>query len=184
MKKVTREEVRNRKDYESIRNEFRTSVMAQKEKRRIHVGPYLTFLFENHDTVLYQVQEMMRTESMDDEAAIQHEIDTYNEILGPKGELGCTLLIGVDDAAKRAELLSRWLHLPETLYVKTRNGQRIAAQFDPRQVGEDRISSVQYLKFSVGDQVPEALGCSHPDFNLEVPLTPDQSVALCADLTN
>ncbi len=91
MKKVSREEVRKPSEYAGIREEFRRSVLDQKDKRRIHVGSYLTFLFENHDTVQYQIQEMIRAENITNEPDIQHELTTYNELLGDKGELGCTL---------------------------------------------------------------------------------------------
>src|SRR5262245_57843855 len=182
MRKVSRDEVRQPTEYASIRDEFRRSVLEQKDKRRVHVGSHLTFLFENHDTVLYQIQEMLRAESTTGEPEIQHEMDTYNELLGERGELGCTLLIEIDDPAKRAELLARWKDLPKTLYIETQNGVRVAAEFDPRQVGEGRISSVHYLKFRIGDQVPVKVGCSHPEIAAESVLPPGQIAALCRDL--
>ena len=182
MKRVVREEVRKPAEYAAIREEFRRMVLAQKDARRIHVGSYLTFLFENHATVLYQIQEMIRAENLTGEADIQHEMETYNELLGDKGELGCTLLIEIDDPAMRAELLARWKDLPETLYVETQSGVRVPAEFDARQVGESRISSVHYLKFRVGDQVPAKVGCSHPEIAAETALTPPQIAALCQDL--
>lgn len=182
MKRVTREEVLSRQDYEKKRDEFRKRVIAQKELRRVHLGEHLTFLFETHDTVLYQVQEMMRAESMDGEPEIRHEIETYNELIGEKGELGCTLLIEIDDPAKRADLLTRWKKLPDHLYLLTEQGKRVPALFDSRQVGETRISSVHYLKFRVGDQIPKALGCSHPELKLEAALKPEQKAALARDL--
>jgi uncharacterized protein DUF3501 len=182
MRKVTRDEVRTPAEYAGIRENFRRSVLEQKDRRRIHVGSHLTFLFENHETVLYQVQEMIRAENITNEPDVQHEMTTYNELLGDKGELGCTLLIEIDDAAKRAELLARWMDLPGTLYVETVDGARVPAQFDPRQVGESRISSVHYLKFRLGDKVPHKVGCAHPEIAAETLLTPDQTVALCQDL--
>jgi hypothetical protein len=169
-------------EYAAVREQFRRSVLAQKDLRRIHLGSYLTFLFENHATVLYQIQEMIRTENLTRDADIQHEIDTYNELLGDKGELGCTLLIEIDDPEKRAELLSRWIGLPETLYVETQRGVRVPAEFDARQVGEHRISAVHYLKFRVGDQVPAKVGCGFQEIAAEAALTPQQVAALCADL--
>ena len=182
MKRVVRQEVRTPAEYAAIRDEFRRSVLVQKDLRRIHVGPYLTFLFENHATVLYQIQEMVRAESLTREADIQHEMETYNELLGDKGELGCTLLIEIDDPVKRAELLTRWKGLPETLFIETQSGARIPAQFDSRQVGESRISSVHYLKFRLGDRVPAKVGCAHPEVAAETALTPQQIAALCQDL--
>jgi hypothetical protein len=174
--------VRSRKDYEAIRGKFRDSVLKQKDQRRIHVGPNLTFLFENHDTVLYQIQEMIRAEGISGEPEILHEIETYNDLLADKGELGCTLLIEIEDAAKRSDLLSRWKDLPQTIYMETHDGARIPATFDPRQVGTDRISSVQYMKFRIGDRVPKNLGCSHPDLKMEITLSAEQTAALCQDL--
>jgi hypothetical protein len=182
MKRVSREEVRKPAEYAVFRDEFRRAVLEQKDKRRVHVGSYLTFLFENHDTVLYQVEEMLRAENITSEPEIQHEMDTYNELLGQRGELGCTLLIEIDDPAKRSELLARWKDLPATLYIETQNGTRVTAQFDARQIGEGRISSVHYLKFPIGDQVPAKVGCSHPEIAAETVLTPQQAAALCRDL--
>lgn len=182
MRKVELAEVLAISDYAEVREEFRASVLRQKQLRRIHLGEYLTLLFENHDTVLYQIQEMMRAEGIIGEEEIRHEIETYNELLGDAGVLGATLLVEIDDASRRDRLLRQWRNLPEFLYLVTADGTRVSASFDPRQVGEDRISSVQYLKFSVGDRVVSKLGCAHPELTLEVGLTPTQVAALSADL--
>lgn len=182
MNRVTPNEILSGTKYESARDEFRKRVIAQKEHRRVHLGPHLTFLFENHDTTLYQVQEMIRAEGIDEESAIQHEIDTYNELLGADGQLGCTLLIEIGDEEERARLLARWTDLPDKLYITTQDGERCPAQFDPRQVGSDRVSAVQYLKFATGDRVPLKIGCSHPDYDIEVDLDPRQIAALLKDL--
>jgi hypothetical protein len=182
MNKVRRDEVLAVADYMKVRDEFRQSVMAQKADRRVHLGEHLTFLFENHDTVLYQIQEMMRAEGITGESGILHEIETYNELLGENGELGATLLIEIDDAAERDRLLRRWRNLPGTLYLETADGDRIPAVFDSRQVDADRLSSVQYVIFPVGDRVVGKLGTSHPDIDAEVGLTPRQVAALSGDL--
>ena len=91
MRPVKREEILDYITYTEKRSELQLSVLKQKEPRRIHLGEYLTFLFENTNTVRYQIQEMMKAEQIVKEEAIQHEIDTYNELLGSKGELGCVL---------------------------------------------------------------------------------------------
>src|SRR5690606_35422730 len=157
-------------------------IRAVKADRRIHLGPGLTFLFENSDTMLYQVQEMLRAESITADELIQHEIDTDNDLIGDRGELDCTLLIEIDDPSARDQALRRWHDLPETLYSETVGGRRIPARFDPRQVGEQRISSVHYLKFSLGDQIPAGIGSTHPEFDASVRLEPRQAAALAADL--
>jgi uncharacterized protein DUF3501 len=180
---VERGEVVDYVTYEDRRGALRDAVMEAKALRRVHVGP-LTFLFENHDTVHYQVQEMMRAERMVKEADIVHEIETYNELLGGPGELGCSLLVELDDAEERQEKLTKWLDLPKHLYVKRPDGTKAYARYDERQVGDTRVSSVQYLKFAVGRQAPVAVGCDHPDSELdhETALTAEQRAALQADL--
>jgi hypothetical protein len=184
MKKVERSEIVDYVTYEERRDRVRDSAMRAKGDRRVHVGPHLTFLFENHETIHYQVQEMTRAERMVKEADIVHEIETYNELLGGPGEVGCTLLVELDDPAARAEKLAKWLALPKHLYAKRSDGRKAYARYDERQVGETRVSSVQYLKFDVGPQAPVAIGCDHPDPELqhETTLTDAQRAALQRDL--
>jgi hypothetical protein len=182
MKPVTRAEIVDYVTYGEERDAFRTEVLALKAPRRIHVGEALTFLFENRATVRYQVQEMMRTEQIVKEADILHELATYNELVGGEGELGCTLLIEIEDPAARAEKLRAWLELPRYLYALLESGERARFSFDERQVGEERLSSVQYLKVKVGKAAPVALGCDHPALSLEVQLSDQQRRALSADL--
>lgn len=182
MKPVSRDEIVDYVTYGEGRDAFRDRVMEEKRKRRVHVGDALTFLFENRDTVRYQVQEMMRTEQIVKEADIRHELETYNELLGGEGELGCTLLIEIDDPDERAKKLKAWLDLPRHLYAVLESGERARFSFDPRQVGEDRVSSVQYLKVKVGGAPPVALGCDHPALTLEQALSEEQRKALAEDL--
>jgi len=185
MKAVARDEILDYETYEAQRDAIRAAAMRAKAERRVHVGPHLTFLFENHDTIRYQVLEMVRTERMVRDADIRHEVDTYNELLGTRGELGATLLIELDDPSLRADKLVRWLELPSHLYVLRGDGRKAYARFDARQVGETRVSSVQYLKFEVGDQAPLAVGCDHadPELRHETQLTAEQKAALQRDLS-
>jgi hypothetical protein len=184
MKPVERGEIVDYVTYEERRDAIRQAAMREKADRRIHVGPHLTFLFETRETIRYQIQEMMRAERIVREADIVHEIETYNEILGGPGELGCTLLIELDDPAVRTVKLARWIDLPQRLYARLGDGTRVRPSFDPRQAGEDRLSSVQYLKFAVEGRTPVALGCDHPDPELahETPLTDAQRACLQRDL--
>jgi Protein of unknown function (DUF3501) len=180
--KIDRSEILAFEEYESRREAIRARAMEEKRERRIHLGPALTFLFENAVTMRYQVQEMVRAERMRRPEEIQHEVDTYNEVLGAAGELGCTLLIEIADPKERDEKLRAWMGLPEHLYLKTEDGRKIRPRHDLRQVGEDRLSSVQYLKFPVGSGTPVALGCDLPAAAGEVALAAGQRRALEADL--
>ena len=184
MRTVERSEILDWVTYDEQRAELRAEAMRAKDARRVHVGRHLTFLFENHETMRYQVQEMTRAERMVKEADILREIETYNELLGQGGELGCTLLIELDDAAQRAVKLEQWLSLPQRLYAKLEDGTMVRPTCDERQVGDTRLSSVQYLKFPVGGRVPVAIGCDHadPEASGETTLSEAQRAALARDL--
>ena len=182
MNNVSRKEIVDYVTYEEKRNEVRNKILKIKEARRINVGATLSFLFENRDTVRYQIQEMMRVERIVKEKDIVHEIETYNELLGKSGELGCTLLIEIDDPLERNSKLSKWIDLPSHLYLRLEDESRVMASFDERQVGDGRLSSVQYIKFDTNGKVPVAIGSNHPLFEEETMLSDVQKKALSEDL--
>jgi hypothetical protein len=181
MDKVKRSDLFDYRTYAEKRAQLRPQAMAEKDKRRVHLGEHLTFLFESTTTVRYQVLEMMRAEQIVREADIQHELDTYNELLGDEGELGCTLLIEIDDPKQRDAKLRAWLGLPAHLYLKLEDGRHVPARWDERQMDEARLSSVQYLKFDTRGAKPIAIGTDHPALVLEEPLSLAQQAVLWED---
>jgi hypothetical protein len=185
MQPVRREEILDWQTYEDERAARRAAILAVKEVRRVGLGEHLTFLFENRDTIRYQVQEMVRIERMVREADICHELDTYNELLGGDGELGVTLLVEIDDPALRARLLPKWVELPERVYLRLEDGRRVRATIDERQ-RDERLSAVQYLRFDTGGAVPVAVGADYPEQGLvlERELAPATRDALRADLAS
>lgn len=184
MKPVQRSEILDYVTYNERRGEIRPGALAAKAGRRVTFGEHFTFLFENRDTVRYQVLEMLRTEQIVREADIQHELDTYNELIGPPGTLCATLLIGIDDEDERNQKLRAWRGLLDHLYAKLEDGSKLRPTWDDRQVGDDRLSSVQYLSFAFGERAPVALGIDWPEQGLELEhaLSPEQRAALQADL--
>lgn len=169
--------------YQDSRASTRPAALASKALRRVGLTEHLTFLFENSDTLRYQIQEIMRVERMVREADIRHEIATYNAILGDQGDLGCVLLIEIVDPGERTRLLTEWLALPHHLYVTLEDGARVSAKFDHSQVGEDRLSAVQYLQFRVGTNAPVAIGTDFQGLESEVQLSAQLRAALTEDLT-
>ena len=167
--------------YSDDRDSMRSTAMELKKPRRIHLGEHLTFLFENHDTIRYQIQEITRAEQITRESSIELEIETYNAMLGGRGQLGCALLIEIQDEAERRPLLEAWVGLQECLYAELADGSRIRAEFDPAQVGRGRLSAVQYLRFTLPDG-PVRLGSDFPVLELAVDLDGGQRAALAADL--
>jgi hypothetical protein len=193
MEPVKRSEVVDLTEYERIRADFRAQAMAEKDRRRVQVGPHLSFLFENRLTVLYQVQEMLRVERIVSEDAIAHELQTYNELLPPPGGLGASLLIQYEAPAVRDQWLARLVGLHQHVWLRLEGLPAVPGEFDTRQMGTDRISAVQYVQFRPGpDGVRfwEPLGQSggirlavdHPAYRHETVLSPELAAALGQDL--
>ena len=66
--------------------------------------------------------------------------------------------------------------------MKLDDGTQIVATFDKRQIGDGRLSSVQYIKFNTEGKIPLAIGSDYPLFKMETFLTPKQKKALSDDL--
>jgi hypothetical protein len=194
VRKVERSDILDYETYGDRRDTLRAMVMEIKRRRRVHLGTNLTFLFENTTTIWYQIQEMVRAERIVREANIQHEIDTYNAVLGGPDELGCCLLIEIEGESERPQLLREWRGLPGHVYMRcesganggTNGGTVVRAEFDPAQANDEQLSSVQYLRFKLGDLRPVAVGCDLEALvgraPLEVALNEEQREALNRDL--
>ena len=120
MQTVKRNEILGLGDYESIRPHFRARIIEEKKNRRFAVGPLATVVLENHDTVLLQIQEMLRTERITKEAAIQHEIDVYNELIPKNGEISFTLMFEISDKETRESFLFRAKDVEKNIVKKRR----------------------------------------------------------------
>jgi hypothetical protein len=149
LKKLELGEILALADYERVRGTLRPLFIHEKERRRLRVGSHLTLIFENAQTAWYQIQEMIRTEKMTQREAIQHELDTYNELIPAAGELTATLLIEYAEPRERDAALVRLVGLERHLWLKL-GPQKIAARFDDRQMSEERVSAVQFVRFSLG----------------------------------
>jgi len=187
MRPINVAEIKPIADYELLRPEWRPQMMALKDRRRVRVGDHLTFLFENRDTVRYQIQEMMRIERLQNPREIAHEVETYNELIPGPGQLSATLLIEYETAAERDIWLPALLGLERHIWLET-GGQSAPARFDDRQISSERLSSVQYLKFHLTpEQVPAfplaaAIVVDHPRYQASKKLTPEQLRDVAPDL--
>ncbi len=182
-------EIRNIAEYELERPDWRPGVMALKDSRRVRVGDHLTFLFENHDTVRYQVQEMLRIERIVKEKDIRHELDTYNELIPVQYGLSATLLIEYETPEERAVWLKELLGLENHVWFQAGEGEPVQGRFDGRQIASDRISSVQYVKFDLGAERAAALAgkarlfVDHPRYAASAELSAIQRAALAEDVS-
>jgi hypothetical protein len=190
MRKIAPSDIRAAADYEAGRDEFRKRLLAIKADRRVTVGENLTLLFENRDTMIYQVHEMLRVEKITELKAIAHEIETYNELVPGTDELTATLLLEYDDPGVRAKRLRELLGLENHVWLEVAGHDPVAAEFDLRQMGEDRISSVHYIRFAVGAERAAAIRSGaalavkidHPHLSERAALSTAQSAALAEDL--
>jgi hypothetical protein len=157
MKLVERGEVLGLAEYETVRERFRARVIAEKKVRRVHLGPKATAVFENHDTILMQIQEMLRTERITRVAAVQHEIDTYNELVPGRDELSATVMIEIVDKAERDAFLQAALEFEKHVALVIGGGRRVPAQPIDRGTPADRTTAVHYLKFPLPPEAAAAL---------------------------
>ncbi|MCA9465668.1 MAG: DUF3501 family protein, partial [Nitrospira sp.] len=85
MNAITAQDLLSAADYEQQRTEIRQRIIALKKRRRLAVGNLVTLVFENRETLLFQTQEMIRTERIVDPQKIQEELDVYNALLPQAG---------------------------------------------------------------------------------------------------
>ncbi|MBF6568126.1 MAG: DUF3501 family protein [Candidatus Binataceae bacterium] len=158
-------------DYDRVRQRLRPLFIAEKSRRRITLAEHLTFLFENDRTVWYQIEEMLLAEKITDAAAIQHEMDTYSELLPGGGDLSATLMIEYGDSAQRDAALRELIGIDRHLWI-TIESRRIPARFDIRQMDTERVSSVQFVRFPIGiggDRFIEAAVRGHVNIEVDHP---------------
>ncbi|HUN60126.1 MAG TPA: DUF3501 family protein [Candidatus Binataceae bacterium] len=194
MKSVTLKEILPLEQYEILRPRLRPLIIADKERHRLALGNHITLLFENGQSVWYQIQEMVRTERLTAEDAIRHEIDTYNELLPRSGELAATMLIEYPDPQERNIKLRELVGLEKHLWIRI-GERREKVRFDARQMATDRVSAVQFVRFPLGGLEPEEfeelanhgkieIELDHPKLAVTVALIGDIAAALTRDLAD
>jgi Protein of unknown function (DUF3501) len=191
MKPVTQGELLDLVKYEQVRDRFRARVIEAKRARRVPLGEHMTVLFENHDTVLLQIQEMIRTERITGEKAIAHELETYNELIAAPNELSATIFIEYPDAEERDRMLVELAGIEDSFYV-TVGGEHYPVRGDQRGRRSDRTMAVQYVKFPLSagaaariakGEGPVVIGVDHAGYQAETELGPLVLGALGEDLT-
>jgi len=139
--------------YGKIRTAKRSEVSALKRVRRLAVGPYATFYFENYDTMWMQIHEMLFVERGGEEQ-IAGELEAYNPLI-PKGkELITTLMFEIPDAERRARELAQLGGVEETIRLEL-GDHKIAVEAledDVERTTEDgKTSAVHFLRFRLTD---------------------------------
>jgi len=184
-------DIQNLHDYELSRPQFRQQVIEVKKRRRVSLGPLMTLVFENSDTVRFQVQEMLRVERIVRPDKVEEELSVYNELLPGPGEVAATLFIEVTDPAQVQPVLDRFVGLDEPgRLVLSVGDEQFPARFAPGQSREGRISAVHYIRFALGDSgraglavgKPAALSVDHAGYSARTVLPTDTVTELLHDL--
>jgi len=167
MKPIARDELLDLAAYERIRETFLRSVLERKRPRYVKLGPNMTALFENRDSVLFQVQEMLRTERITQERAILHEIETYNALVPGDAELSATLFIEYQERDERERMLMAMAGIEDKFRLRV-GSELLPVIPDERGTDHDRTMAVHYVKFPLTPSALAALKSGSAEVALEV----------------
>jgi hypothetical protein len=145
---LTRDDIMPMADYAAVRRERRQAISALKKQRRIEVGPFATFYFENYQTMRHQVHEMLYVEK-GGEAQIADELSAYNPLIPQGNDLVATIMLEIDDPARRATVLGRLGGIEDHAFLEV-TGERVAGIPDPTRENtspDGKASSVQFVWF-------------------------------------
>jgi hypothetical protein len=185
-------EILNLVEYERVRDARRRRIVELKKARRVAVGSYLTLVFENRETVWFQIQEMVRAERIVDDAKIAEEVEVYNALLPKPGELAATLMIEIEEASQIKPVLDRLLGIDTGGYVTmTVDGRPITGNFEAGHSDEERgkLSAVHLVRFSLPPDAHArfatgevALVVAHPNARARAVLSDETKKSLLDDL--
>jgi hypothetical protein len=187
---VTLEEIIGLQRYEELRHEVRQKIINLKRHRRVSVGDKVTFVFENHDTVWFQIQEMLRAEHIVDLDRVREEIAVYNELIPRAGELSATMFLEITDLDRIREELLRFMGIDECVRLEVGPVQ-LRGIFEPGRAKEDKLSAVQYVRFACPPEMPALLRdldlrarlvVDHPNYRATADLPPTVRESLADDL--
>jgi hypothetical protein len=196
MSKLTIDDISDLRAYERERAEFRTHVIALKKRRRVSVGPVTTFVFENRDTIRFQIQEMARIEKLISDEAIEGELAAYNPLIPAPGSLSATLFIELTDDGQLREWLPRLVGVEREIELRIGSGDEVLTvrctpdpDHEKQLTREEITAAVHYVQWHLTPEQVEAfavgpvrLAFTHPQYQHEIELGAETHAELLADL--
>lgn len=189
MKPISRGDIKGPALYQGFREDLRKRIIELKKPRRVVVGDRVSLVFENRHTLIFQIEEMLRAESLTGEHQIADEIEVYNALMPTDDSLSATLFIELpSDSDKRMEL-DRLVGLDEHVILHI-GEHAIRAAFEPGRSTHDRISAVQYTRYPLSPAAkaalltpgtPLVLEIDHPNYAHRVELGEASRASLAAD---
>jgi len=182
-------------EYEKVREERRRRVIALKQKRRVQVGPFLSFVFENRETLLFQIQEMCRAERIIDDAKVQEEIDVYRALLPGPAELSATVFIEITEKDQIKPVLDRFMGIDTGRHVWLEMGKGIVVPgvFEAGHSDEEKgkLAAVHFVRFAFTAEAVTAfrsgevyLAVDHPASRARARLSEETRAELLTDLSS
>jgi hypothetical protein len=193
-RKLALADIADLRAYEREREEFRRHVIALKKRRRVHVGPIATLVFENRETIRFQIQEMARVEKLITDEAIQGELDAYNTLVPERGQLCATLFLELTTEEELRTWLPRLVGVERAVALRVGPGGTVVraepeAAHAEQLTREEVTASVHYVWWQLDaaaiagvEAGPVALLIDHPSYTRETLLGADTVAELLADL--
>ncbi len=148
MNQLTQNDLLPPDEYERQREAYRQTIIDLKRRRRIGIGEKITMVFENRETLRFQIQEMIRVERILDPKKVQDELEVYNALLPGSGELSATLLIELTEAETMKHWLDLFMGLDHGQKLGLRAGGEIVyGEFEGGHSHETKISAVHFVRF-------------------------------------
>lgn len=190
---IARESLLSLEDYARQRADFRARVIEHKKRRKLHLGPNLTLMFEDELTIRYQIQEMLRIERTFEEAGIRDELDVYNPLVPDGTNWKATMLIEYPEEGERRAWLARLIGVEDRVWVRVADFEPVfaIADEDLERENAEKTSSVHFLRFELGTERAAAMkrgavlavGVDHPAYTAVVEPVPEEiRSSLCGDL--
>ncbi len=191
-REITPADIMDLDAYLAIRKEKRREMMAVKRDRRVDVGPFATFYFENYATMWQQVHEMLAIEK-GGAAQIPDELVAYNPLIPQGRELIATVMFEIDDPLRRQTVLGRLGGVEAHMYIEI-NGERANGRAEEdvdRTAADGKASSVQFVHFDMTDAQAAAfkaddarviVGIDHENYGHMAQITGATRKALAGDL--
>jgi hypothetical protein len=147
-KEITPADILPYEIYAKERKERRAAITAMKKNRRVEVGPYATFYFENYDTMFQQIQEMLHIEKGGAEQ-LEDELRAYNPLIPQGNELVATIMFEINDPVRRDKFLRAITWVEKHLYIDV-GGEKVAGEAETdieRTKADGKTSSVHFVHF-------------------------------------
>ena len=172
-RRLTIDDIADQRAYERVRPERRAHIVALKARRRVPVGELCTFVFENRDTVRWQIQEMARVEKIVSDAGIEAELAAYNPLIPEPGELSATLFVELTSEAALREWLPKLVGIERAAVLRLGDGTEVRAvveeSHDAQLTRDDMTSTVHYVRWHLTDPQVEAFSAGSVSLALDHP---------------